>query len=43
MRRLLILALAAAMLTGLAGCERNSGGGSPGYSVPPTGPAVSLR
>ena len=43
MPRLLILALAGAMLAGLAGCDRNSGGGSPGYSAPPAPPAVLLR
>ena len=43
MSRLLTLTLAGAMLLGIAGCERDSGGGSPGYSAPPSAPAVSLR
>ena len=43
MHRLLVLALGVAMAAGLAACDRNSGGGSPGYSAPPAAPAVSLR
>ncbi len=43
MHRLTILALGVAMAAGLAACERNSGGGSPGYSAPPTAPATALR